>query len=63
MFELAAEQAGIFFTWPNLGYWGRAMFTTLTMAALGCGLGFIFAFLLVYLRTWPLKILIPLRIL
>ena len=62
MFELAAEQAGMFFTWPNLGYWGRAMITTLTMAALGCGFGFIFAFLLVYFRTWPLKAMIPVRI-
>ena len=62
MFELAAEQAGMFFTWANLGYWGRAMITTLTMAALGCGFGFIFAFLLVYFRTWPLKAMIPFRI-
>ena len=62
MFELAAEQAALFFTWANAGYWGRAMVTTLTMAALGCGFGFIFAFMLVYFRTWPLRVMLPVRI-
>lgn len=62
MFELAAEQAGLFFTWTNAGYWGRALLTTLTMAALGCGFGFVFAFTLVYFRTWPSRAMLPLRI-
>jgi len=63
MLDLALSQAEIFFTWKNALLWLRGMATTLAMAALGCGLGFLLANLLVYLRTWPSCWLLPLRIL
>lgn len=63
MFDQALSQIGVFFTWQNGLMWLRAMAMTLSMAALGCGLGFVLACLLVYLRTWPSIALLPLRIL
>lgn len=62
MFDLVAQQYEIFFTWKNAMFWGRAMLTTLFMAFLGCAIGFVLAFLLVYLRTWPARILLPIRL-
>jgi len=61
MFDLVFEQFPIFFTWQNALYWGRALLTTLSMAAIGCLVGFVVAFVLVFLRTWPLLFLAPLR--
>ena len=61
MFDLVIEQFPIFFTWQNGLYWGRAVLTTLSMAAIGCTVGFVVAFILVYVRTWPLVLLAPLR--
>lgn len=63
MFEHALSQADLFFTWQNGLLWLRAMGTTLAMAALGCGIGFVVACVLVYLRTWPSLLLLPLRLL
>lgn len=63
MFEHALSQADLFFTWQNGLLWLRAMGTTLAMAALGCGIGFVVACILVYLRTWPSLLLLPLRLL
>jgi len=57
------SQFEIFFTWQNALLWLRATGITLSMAALGCGLGFILASLLVYLRTWPSLLLLPVRLL
>lgn len=62
MFDLVAQQYDIFFTWKNAMFWGRAMLTTLFMALLGCATGFVLAFVLVYLRTWPARILLPVRL-
>jgi polar amino acid transport system permease protein len=63
MFQHALAQIDLFFTWQNGILWLRAMVTTLSMAALGCGLGFALACVLVYLRTWPSIALLPVRIL
>jgi polar amino acid transport system permease protein len=63
MFDNVFRQADIFFTWENALLWLRAMGTTLSMAALGCCLGFLLACLLVYIRTSPSRLLLPLRIL
>jgi polar amino acid transport system permease protein len=63
MLAQAIAQIDIFFTWQNALLWLRATGVTLSMAALGCGLGFVLASLLVYLRTWPSLALLPLRVL
>lgn len=63
MFELAVNQAHLFFTWANALLWLRGMATTLLLAALGCGLGFVLASILVYVRTWPSLWLLPIRLL
>ncbi len=63
MFDQAFTQIDLFFTWQNGALWLRAMATTLSMAALGCGIGFALACVLVYLRTWPSIALLPLRLL
>ncbi|HEX9789981.1 MAG TPA: amino acid ABC transporter permease [Kiloniellales bacterium] len=63
MFQHALAQIDLFFTWQNGILWLRAMVTTLSMAALGCGLGFALACVLVYLRSWPSIALLPVRIL
>lgn len=56
-------QLDTFFTWQNGLLWLRATGTTLAMAALGCGLGFLLASILVFVRTWPSRALLPLRLL
>jgi polar amino acid transport system permease protein len=63
MFELISNQAHLFFTWANALLWLRGMGTTLLLAALGCGLGFVLASILVYVRTWPSLWLLPIRLL
>jgi polar amino acid transport system permease protein len=63
MFDNVLRQWDIFFTWENALLWLRAMGTTVSMAAFGCCLGFVLACLLVYFRTSPLPLLLPLRIL
>lgn len=63
MFDNVIRQADVFFTWENALLWLRAMGTTLSMAAFGCCLGFLLACLLVYLRTSPAPVLLPLRVL
>jgi len=63
MFELVVNQAHLFFTWANALLWLRGMGTTLLLAALGCGLGFVLASILVYVRTWPSLWLLPIRLL
>lgn len=62
MFDLAMRQMHIFFTWQNAGLWARAMGTTVSMALLGCGTGFVLALALVYVRKSSSLLLLPVRI-
>lgn len=62
MLDLASSQFELFFTWQNALLWLRAAGTTVLMAALGCGIGFVLASVLVFIRTWPSLLLLPLRI-
>jgi polar amino acid transport system permease protein len=63
MFENVLRQADVFFTWENALLWLRALGTTLSMAVIGCCLGFILACVLVYFRSSPHRALLPLRLL
>ncbi|MCP5152555.1 MAG: amino acid ABC transporter permease [Ectothiorhodospiraceae bacterium] len=56
-------QLEVFFTWQNALLWLRATGTTVAMAVVGCGVGFVLANLLVLVRTWPSRWLLPLRVL
>jgi polar amino acid transport system permease protein len=62
MFDLFLEQLPRFLTLENAGYLFWAMTRTLMMTVIGCGLGFIFGFALVYLRTTPGWIFVPVRL-
>ena len=61
MIQQFIDQAPIFFTFNNGIYWLRALITTLSMALIGCVVGFIFGFVLVYFRTSSIPWLLPLR--
>ncbi|MCF3932509.1 amino acid ABC transporter permease [Acuticoccus sp. M5D2P5] len=56
------EQIPRFFSWNNVAFLLEAMGVTLSMTAIGCGLGFLLAFFLVYLRQTPGRIWLPLRV-
>ena len=61
MFDVFLEQAAEFFIWDNAFFLFRAMMTTLFMTIVGCGLGFIFGMILIYLRKTPGLIFWPVR--
>lgn len=63
MFDLFLEQLPRFMTWANAGYFFRAMMTTLFLAVIGCGIGFILGFVVVMLRRFEGWIFVPFRIL
>ncbi len=50
-----------FLTWETGYFLFLATFRTVMLAILGCGIGFVLAFLLVYLRTTPGWLLLPVR--
>ncbi len=52
-----------FFSASNLGFLAEAAGVTLAMTALGCGVGFLLAFGLVFLRQTPGRWALPLRML
>jgi polar amino acid transport system permease protein len=56
------EQIPRFFTASNLGFLAEAALLTLSMTAVGCLIGFFFAFVLVYLRQTPGRWAFPLRL-
>lgn len=55
------EQIPRFFSWPNLVYLAEAAGITLAMTFIGCLIGFVLAFVLVYLRQTPGLWALPLR--
>ena len=63
MFDLLAQQLPQFLTWQNAQFFFRAMMTTLFMAVLGCGIGFILGFIVVLIRRAQGWYLLPLRFL
>jgi polar amino acid transport system permease protein len=62
MFDLFLEQLPRFLTLENAGYLFWAMTRTLMMTVIGCGFGFLFGFVLVYLRTTPGWLFVPVRL-
>ena len=62
MFDLFLEQLPRFLTLETAGYLFWAMTRTLMMTVIGCGLGFLFGFTLVYLRTMPGWKFVPVRV-
>ncbi|WP_108660277.1 amino acid ABC transporter permease [Acuticoccus kandeliae] len=56
------EQIPRFFSWNNVSFLLEAMGVTLSMTAVGCGVGFFLAFFLVYLRQTPGIWWLPLRV-
>ena len=61
MLDRLAIEAAEFFTYWNMVFLLIAMWKTLAMTALGCGLGFVLGFILVYLRKSRGRALIPVR--
>jgi polar amino acid transport system permease protein len=61
--ERILEQIPRFFSWANLGFLAEAAGLTLSMTAVGCGIGFVLAFLIVFLRQTPGLWALPLRLL
>ena len=53
MFDLFADQLTRFFTWVNAWFWFQAMVKTMGMTVIGCGLGAIFGYILVFIRRTP----------
>jgi len=62
MFDIMLLQLPIFFTWDHLVFWLKAMGATLSMTLLGCGFGFLFGAILIYLRKTPGLLALPLRL-
>ena len=63
MFDAFVEQFPRFMTWDNWNFLFWAAVTTMEMTVIGIGLGFIFGFLLVYLRLTPGWMFWPVRVL
>ena len=63
MLERILEEIPEFITYWNGIFFLRAMVKTLGMATLGCSLGFIFGFVLVFIRRTPGLIFLPARLL
>ncbi|CAN5761271.1 hypothetical protein BH23PSE1_BH23PSE1_11210 [soil metagenome] len=61
--ERLLEQAPRFFTAPNLAFLAEAAGLTLMLTGLGCGIGFVAAFVLVFVRRTPGLWAMPLRVL
>lgn len=61
--ERILSAAPEFFSATNLGFFAQSAALTLGMTILGCGVGFILAFLLVFLRQTPGLWALPLRLL
>jgi len=57
-----AHEIPRFFTWQKLVLLLEAMGTTLAMTAIGCVLGFLLAFGIVFLRQTPGRLALPLRL-
>jgi polar amino acid transport system permease protein len=51
-----------FFSWSHLRLLFEAMGTTLAMTVIGCGIGFLLAFIIVFLRQTPGLLAAPLRL-
>lgn len=62
MFDTFLDHLPRFANWETAGYFYHAMITTLQMTMIGCGIGFILGFMLVYLRTTPGWVYLPLRL-
>jgi polar amino acid transport system permease protein len=62
MFEQILAQAPRFFSWPNIRMLAEAMGTTLAMTFIGCILGFLLAFAIVYVRQTPGLLFAPARL-
>jgi polar amino acid transport system permease protein len=62
MFDILLQQIPQFLTWQNAEFFGRAMMTTLFMAVLGCGTGFLLGFLVVIIRRIHNPLFLPLRV-
>lgn len=62
MFDTFLESLPRFATWETAGYFYHAMIKTITMTMIGCGIGFVLGFILVYLRTIPGWVYLPLRL-
>jgi polar amino acid transport system permease protein len=60
--ERVIEQIPRFFSWSNLGFLAEAAGLTLAMTLVGCGIGFLLAFFLVFLRQTPGLWAAPLRL-
>ncbi len=53
MYELWVDQTTRFFTWVNAWFWFQAMVKTMAMTVIGCGIGAILGYILVYIRRTP----------
>ena len=62
MLARLAHEIPRFFTWQKLVLLLEAMGTTLAMTAIGCVLGFLLAFGIVFLRQTPGRLALPLRL-
>ena len=62
MFDTFLAQLPRFATWETAGYFYHAMITTMKMTLIGCVIGFVCAFILVFLRTTPGWVYLPLRL-
>ena len=62
MFDAFLQQLDQFATWQNAEFFFRAMMTTLFMAILGCGTGFVLGFVVVMMRRVHGWIFLPLRV-
>jgi polar amino acid transport system permease protein len=63
MLTRLAHEIPRFFSWGHLTLLVEAMGTTLAMTAIGCGVGFLLAFIIVVLRQTPGRWAAPLRLL
>lgn len=63
MLERLAGEIPRFFTWPKIYLLLEAMGTTLAMTVIGCVIGFLLAFVIVFLRQTPGLWALPIRLL
>ena len=63
MFDAFIEQFPRFMTWENGAFLFRAAVVTMEITIIGIGLGFVFGFVLVYLRLTPGWLFWPVRVL
>ena len=61
MFEQIAEQMPLFFNYHNFVFILEAMGRTLSMTFIGCGIGFVFGFMIAVLRQSRSRLLFPAR--